>query len=147
MSPSQLAPGQEPQDKPVTAVIILCWFLILVFLLQGDHCIMGQQRSYRKRKSTSWCVKGRSFTSALTSRVCKCRDSDFLWWALPLPPGCSSIHLMMILSPEPGQCPSRKASLQAHTATSTLGHHGSKLQSPSPSPPSRIHCTQRPTAL
>ncbi|KAL1790303.1 VPS10 domain-containing receptor 2 [Sigmodon hispidus] len=46
--------------------------------LQGDHCIMGQQRSYRKRKSTSWCVKGRSFTSALTSRVCKCRDSDFL---------------------------------------------------------------------
>ncbi|XP_049997191.1 VPS10 domain-containing receptor SorCS2 isoform X2 [Alexandromys fortis] len=46
--------------------------------LQGDHCIMGQQRSYRKRKPTSWCVKGRSFTSALTSRVCKCRDSDFL---------------------------------------------------------------------
>ncbi|XP_036056315.1 VPS10 domain-containing receptor SorCS2 isoform X2 [Onychomys torridus] len=46
--------------------------------LQGDDCIMGQQRSYRKRKSTSWCVKGRSFTSALTSRVCKCRDSDFL---------------------------------------------------------------------
>uniref|UniRef100_A0A8C5K2Z9 VPS10 domain-containing receptor SorCS2 n=1 Tax=Jaculus jaculus TaxID=51337 RepID=A0A8C5K2Z9_JACJA len=46
--------------------------------LQGDHCIMGQQRSFRKRKSTSWCVKGKSFTSALTSRVCKCRDSDFL---------------------------------------------------------------------
>uniref|UniRef100_A0A8C6WAY8 VPS10 domain-containing receptor SorCS2 n=1 Tax=Nannospalax galili TaxID=1026970 RepID=A0A8C6WAY8_NANGA len=46
--------------------------------LQGDRCIMGQQRSFRKRKSTSWCVKGKSFTSALTSRVCKCRDSDFL---------------------------------------------------------------------
>ncbi|XP_016806765.3 VPS10 domain-containing receptor SorCS2 isoform X3 [Pan troglodytes] len=46
--------------------------------LQGDHCIMGQQRSFRKRKSTSWCIKGRSFTSALTSRVCECRDSDFL---------------------------------------------------------------------
>ncbi|XP_031197681.1 VPS10 domain-containing receptor SorCS2 isoform X1 [Mastomys coucha] len=46
--------------------------------LQGDRCIMGQQRSFRKRKPTSWCVKGRSFTSALTSRVCKCRDSDFL---------------------------------------------------------------------
>ncbi|XP_012512203.1 PREDICTED: VPS10 domain-containing receptor SorCS2 [Propithecus coquereli] len=46
--------------------------------LQGSRCIMGQQRSFRKRKSTSWCVKGRSFTSALTSRVCECRDADFL---------------------------------------------------------------------
>lgn len=74
----------------MTAVAILGGFLILVFLLQDDRCIMGQQRSFRKRKPTSWCVKGRSFTSALTSRVCKCRDSDFLWWALPLPPGSSS---------------------------------------------------------
>ncbi|XP_020020932.1 VPS10 domain-containing receptor SorCS2 isoform X4 [Castor canadensis] len=46
--------------------------------LQGDRCIMGQQRSFQKRKPTSWCVKGKSFTSALTSRVCQCRDSDFL---------------------------------------------------------------------
>ncbi|KAL0596660.1 VPS10 domain-containing receptor SorCS2, partial [Plecturocebus cupreus] len=46
--------------------------------LQGDRCIMGQQRNFRKRKATSWCIKGRSFTSALTSLVCKCRDSDFL---------------------------------------------------------------------
>ncbi|KAF3825357.1 hypothetical protein GH733_005991 [Mirounga leonina] len=38
--------------------------------LKGDRCIMGQQRSFRKRKSTSWCIKGRSFTSALESRVC-----------------------------------------------------------------------------
>ncbi|KAM6221802.1 VPS10 domain-containing receptor SorCS2 [Rhynchocyon petersi] len=46
--------------------------------LQGGRCIMGQQRSFRRRKPTSWCVKGRSFTSALTSRVCECKDSDFL---------------------------------------------------------------------
>ncbi|XP_053422712.1 VPS10 domain-containing receptor SorCS2 isoform X5 [Nycticebus coucang] len=46
--------------------------------LQGDHCIMGQQRSFRKRKPMSWCIKGKSFTSALTSRVCECQDSDFL---------------------------------------------------------------------
>ncbi|EHB03676.1 VPS10 domain-containing receptor SorCS2 [Heterocephalus glaber] len=46
--------------------------------LQGDRCIMGQQRSFRKRKPASWCVQGRSFTSALTARVCQCRDSDFL---------------------------------------------------------------------
>ncbi|XP_038601463.1 VPS10 domain-containing receptor SorCS2 isoform X2 [Tachyglossus aculeatus] len=46
--------------------------------LQGEHCIMGQQRSFRKRRASSWCVKGRSFTSALTSRVCECGTSDFL---------------------------------------------------------------------
>uniref|UniRef100_A0A673T0D5 Sortilin related VPS10 domain containing receptor 2 n=1 Tax=Suricata suricatta TaxID=37032 RepID=A0A673T0D5_SURSU len=59
--------------------------------LKGDRCIMGQQRSFRKRKPTSWCVKGKSFTSALESRVCRCRESDFLWvkcctpsWVYPL---------------------------------------------------------------
>ncbi|NWS40452.1 SORC2 protein, partial [Probosciger aterrimus] len=48
------------------------------FDVQGDRCIMGQQRSFRKRKITSWCIKGRSFTSALTSKVCECVNSDFL---------------------------------------------------------------------
>ncbi|NWU65270.1 SORC2 protein, partial [Pterocles burchelli] len=46
--------------------------------LQGDRCIMGQQRSFRKRKISSWCIKGRSFTSALTSTVCECVNTDFL---------------------------------------------------------------------
>lgn len=46
---------------------------------QGDRCILGQQRSFRKRKSGAWCMQGQSYTSALTSRVCACRASDFLW--------------------------------------------------------------------
>ena len=46
---------------------------------QGDRCVMGQQRSFRRRKPASWCVTGRSFTAALTARVCPCRASDFLW--------------------------------------------------------------------
>ncbi|KAM8802368.1 VPS10 domain-containing receptor SorCS2 isoform 1-T1 [Rhynchonycteris naso] len=46
--------------------------------LQGDSCLMGQRRSFRKRKYTSWCVKGKNFTSALASQVCPCQDSDFL---------------------------------------------------------------------
>ncbi|ELK06536.1 VPS10 domain-containing receptor SorCS2 [Pteropus alecto] len=46
--------------------------------LQGDRCLMGQQRSFRKRKPASWCTKGRSFTSALRTHVCECRASDFL---------------------------------------------------------------------
>ncbi|KAM3938649.1 VPS10 domain-containing receptor SorCS2 isoform 1-T1 [Leptodactylus fuscus] len=46
--------------------------------IQGDHCIMGQQRSFRKRKTSSWCIKGRSFTSALTSRICQCESTDYV---------------------------------------------------------------------
>ncbi|KAM5339325.1 VPS10 domain-containing receptor SorCS2 isoform 1-T1 [Glossophaga mutica] len=45
--------------------------------LQGDRCLMGQRRSFRKRKATSLCINGRNFTSALASRVCPCQDSDF----------------------------------------------------------------------
>ena len=46
---------------------------------QGDRCLMGQRRSFRKRKTASLCINGRNFTSALTSRVCPCQDSDFHW--------------------------------------------------------------------
>ncbi|XP_078534650.1 VPS10 domain-containing receptor SorCS2 isoform X2 [Lissotriton helveticus] len=46
--------------------------------LEGEHCIMGQQRSFRKRKASSWCIKGKSFTSVLTSKICQCADSDFM---------------------------------------------------------------------
>ncbi|XP_060044496.1 VPS10 domain-containing receptor SorCS2 isoform X2 [Erinaceus europaeus] len=46
--------------------------------LQGDRCIMGLQRSFRKRKASSRCVKGKGFSAPLTSRVCPCRPSDFL---------------------------------------------------------------------
>ncbi|KAK1346079.1 hypothetical protein QTO34_008548 [Cnephaeus nilssonii] len=46
--------------------------------LQGDGCLMGQRRSFRKRKATAWCVNGRNFTAALTAQACPCQDSDFL---------------------------------------------------------------------
>ncbi|XP_071982233.1 VPS10 domain-containing receptor SorCS2 isoform X2 [Engystomops pustulosus] len=46
--------------------------------LQGERCIMGQQRSFRKRKTSSWCIKGKSFTSALTSRICQCESTDYV---------------------------------------------------------------------
>ncbi|CAK6433326.1 unnamed protein product [Pipistrellus nathusii] len=46
--------------------------------LQGDGCLMGQRRSFRKRKAAAWCVNGRNFTAALTAQVCPCQDSDFL---------------------------------------------------------------------
>nr|XP_006629741.1 PREDICTED: VPS10 domain-containing receptor SorCS2 isoform X2 [Lepisosteus oculatus] len=45
--------------------------------LQGEMCIMGQERSYRKRKDSSYCIKGKSFTSVLTSKPCQCTEKDF----------------------------------------------------------------------
>ncbi|KAG7461947.1 hypothetical protein MATL_G00196530 [Megalops atlanticus] len=45
--------------------------------LQGERCIMGQERSYRKRKESSFCIKGKSFTSALMAKPCQCTERDF----------------------------------------------------------------------
>nr|XP_023681206.1 VPS10 domain-containing receptor SorCS2 isoform X2 [Paramormyrops kingsleyae] len=44
---------------------------------QGERCIMGQERSYRKRKESAFCIKGKSFTSALTAKPCQCAERDF----------------------------------------------------------------------
>ncbi|MFT7797421.1 VPS10 domain-containing receptor SorCS2 [Arapaima gigas] len=45
--------------------------------LQGESCIMGQERSYRRRKDSAFCIKGNSFTWALTARPCQCSEKDF----------------------------------------------------------------------
>ncbi|XP_067436435.1 VPS10 domain-containing receptor SorCS2 isoform X3 [Thunnus thynnus] len=45
--------------------------------LQGEKCIMGQERSFRKRKDTAFCIKGKSYTSALTTKPCQCSEKDF----------------------------------------------------------------------
>ncbi|XP_078263253.1 VPS10 domain-containing receptor SorCS2 isoform X3 [Rhinoraja longicauda] len=44
---------------------------------QDQHCIMGEQRRFRKRRISSWCIKGKNFTSALSSKPCQCTESDF----------------------------------------------------------------------
>ncbi|KAM9717545.1 VPS10 domain-containing receptor SorCS2 isoform 4-T4 [Menidia menidia] len=45
--------------------------------LQGDKCIMGRERTFRKRKETSFCIKGKSYASAITSKPCQCTEKDF----------------------------------------------------------------------
>ncbi|XP_034757086.1 VPS10 domain-containing receptor SorCS2 isoform X5 [Etheostoma cragini] len=45
--------------------------------LQGEKCIMGQERSFRKRKDTAFCIKGKSYISALTTKPCQCTEQDF----------------------------------------------------------------------
>ncbi|XP_062373198.1 VPS10 domain-containing receptor SorCS2 [Sardina pilchardus] len=44
---------------------------------QGEKCIMGQERTFRKRKDMSFCIKGKSYTSSLTSKPCQCTEKDF----------------------------------------------------------------------
>uniref|UniRef100_A0A8B9GQE8 Sortilin-related VPS10 domain containing receptor 2 n=1 Tax=Astyanax mexicanus TaxID=7994 RepID=A0A8B9GQE8_ASTMX len=43
----------------------------------GEQCIMGQERTYRRRKDSSLCIKGKSYTSALTAKPCPCSEKDF----------------------------------------------------------------------
>uniref|UniRef100_A0A7N6FHQ3 VPS10 domain-containing receptor SorCS2 n=1 Tax=Anabas testudineus TaxID=64144 RepID=A0A7N6FHQ3_ANATE len=45
--------------------------------LQGEKCIMGQEQSFRRRKDMSFCIKGKSYTSALTTKPCQCTEKDF----------------------------------------------------------------------
>nr|XP_057924142.1 VPS10 domain-containing receptor SorCS2 isoform X1 [Doryrhamphus excisus] len=45
--------------------------------LQGQKCIMGQERTFRRRKDTAFCVKGKSYTSALSTAPCQCTEQDF----------------------------------------------------------------------
>ncbi|KAK9524407.1 hypothetical protein VZT92_016804 [Zoarces viviparus] len=45
--------------------------------LQGEKCIMGQERSFRRRKDTAFCIKGKGYTSALTTKPCQCTERDF----------------------------------------------------------------------
>ncbi|XP_057709861.1 VPS10 domain-containing receptor SorCS2 isoform X2 [Corythoichthys intestinalis] len=44
---------------------------------QGEKCIMGQERQFRRRKDTAFCVKGKSYTSALETKACQCTERDF----------------------------------------------------------------------
>ncbi|KAK0139771.1 VPS10 domain-containing receptor SorCS2 [Merluccius polli] len=45
--------------------------------LQGEKCIMGQERSFRRRRDGAFCIKGKSYTSALTAKPCRCTERDF----------------------------------------------------------------------
>uniref|UniRef100_A0A8C5HQ37 VPS10 domain-containing receptor SorCS2 n=1 Tax=Gouania willdenowi TaxID=441366 RepID=A0A8C5HQ37_GOUWI len=44
---------------------------------QGEPCLMGVKRIYRKLKPTSRCVMGKTFSVTITSGPCDCTESDF----------------------------------------------------------------------
>ncbi|XP_071605452.1 VPS10 domain-containing receptor SorCS1 isoform X2 [Heliangelus exortis] len=43
---------------------------------QGEACIMGAKRIYRKRKSEKKCMQGK-YAGAMTSKPCVCTEADF----------------------------------------------------------------------
>ncbi|KAF7706801.1 hypothetical protein HF521_020055 [Silurus meridionalis] len=73
--------------------------------LQGESCIMGQQRIYRRRKESSLCVKGKSYTSALTAKPCQCTEKDFSCtrYQVDLSDGVRAIYQNLTVTDEPIQ--------------------------------------------
>lgn len=46
---------------------------------QGEPCLMGVKRIYRKLKPTSRCVMGKMYSVSMTSGPCDCTEADFEW--------------------------------------------------------------------
>ncbi|XP_065327223.1 VPS10 domain-containing receptor SorCS1 isoform X1 [Pelmatolapia mariae] len=44
---------------------------------QGEPCLMGVKRIYRKLKPTSRCVMGKTYSVTMTSAPCDCTEADF----------------------------------------------------------------------
>uniref|UniRef100_A0A7N6AGZ7 PKD domain-containing protein n=1 Tax=Anabas testudineus TaxID=64144 RepID=A0A7N6AGZ7_ANATE len=44
---------------------------------QGEPCLMGVKRIYRKLKPTSRCVMGKTYSVSMTSGPCDCTEADF----------------------------------------------------------------------
>ncbi|XP_061580245.1 VPS10 domain-containing receptor SorCS1-like isoform X2 [Cololabis saira] len=44
---------------------------------QGEPCLMGVKRIYRKLKPTSRCVMGKAYSVTMTSGACDCTEADF----------------------------------------------------------------------
>ncbi|XP_029918697.1 VPS10 domain-containing receptor SorCS1 [Myripristis murdjan] len=44
---------------------------------QGEPCLMGVKRIYRKVKPTARCVMGKTYTVSMTSGPCDCTEADF----------------------------------------------------------------------
>uniref|UniRef100_A0A8C6PZF7 VPS10 domain-containing receptor SorCS1-like n=1 Tax=Nothobranchius furzeri TaxID=105023 RepID=A0A8C6PZF7_NOTFU len=44
---------------------------------QGEPCLMGVKRIYRKLKPTSRCVMGKMYSVSMTSGSCDCTEADF----------------------------------------------------------------------
>lgn len=77
----QLTDLQVMPTHTYTHTVHVCSYMNSEFSLrlQGELCIMGQERSFRKRKDTAFCIKGKSYTSALTTKPCQCSEKDFNW--------------------------------------------------------------------
>uniref|UniRef100_A0A8D3D9D3 PKD domain-containing protein n=1 Tax=Scophthalmus maximus TaxID=52904 RepID=A0A8D3D9D3_SCOMX len=44
---------------------------------QGEPCLMGVKRIYRRLKATSRCVMGKTYSVSMTSGPCECAEADF----------------------------------------------------------------------
>lgn len=59
------------------SVFLSAW--LCFWTLQGEPCLMGVKRIYRKLKPTSRCVMGKTYSVTMTSVPCDCTEADFEW--------------------------------------------------------------------
>ncbi|KAF3687128.1 VPS10 domain-containing receptor SorCS1 [Channa argus] len=57
---------------------------------QGEPCLMGVKRIYRKLKPTSRCVMGKTYSVSMTSGPCDCTEADFECYRKVVSNNCSA---------------------------------------------------------
>lgn len=67
------------------------WLYCKIKFLQGEPCLMGVKRIYRKLKPMAKCVMGKTHSVTVTSDPCECTESDFEWWVIPF---LRKVHLL-----------------------------------------------------
>lgn len=53
---------------------------LVLWLLKGEPCVMGERKIYKKRKPGAQCSLGRDYSQTVVSEPCVCSQGDFEWW-------------------------------------------------------------------
>ncbi|KTG35305.1 hypothetical protein cypCar_00002588, partial [Cyprinus carpio] len=56
---------------------------------QGERCLMGVKRVYRKLKPIARCVMGKTYSVTTISEPCDCTESDFEWYRKVVSNNCT----------------------------------------------------------
>uniref|UniRef100_A0A8C3INX8 VPS10 domain-containing receptor SorCS1 n=1 Tax=Chrysemys picta bellii TaxID=8478 RepID=A0A8C3INX8_CHRPI len=72
---------------------------------QGEACIMGAKRIYRKRKSEKKCMQGK-YAGAMASEPCVCTEADFDWYRKVVSNNCTD-GVREQYTAKPQQCPGK----------------------------------------
>ncbi|KAI4550819.1 hypothetical protein MJT46_018326 [Ovis ammon polii x Ovis aries] len=72
---------------------------------QGEACIMGAKRIYKKRKSERKCMQGK-YAGAMESEPCVCTEADFDWYRKVVSNNCTD-GVREQYTAKPQKCPGK----------------------------------------